>query len=469
MTQENILLTKIVADNAQFKAKISDSISAAKEFGEKVSKAFEKVKGILAGGLIGREVISTLKDGYESLDRMTASAERLGISADNFQYLEFAAKRSDVEIGSLENSIKKLRVSLADPGKANLFGQLGLSQAKLRLMDTGDALTAVYDQMKKLDEYKMIDIGTKMMGRNFQDTIALARQGVTGFKDELNSIGGPVDTSGFDALDKRVDQLSTKYDNLKKKAFLNFGGPLITAADLAMDAAGATASPIKSTGNAINSVVNAGSPRLMSAMMQGLTPMTSNQMTSGNAGQDASKAIAAASSAMFKLTDASNTASAALSGIKNTTATAKLKEDLGAGGMGGREYLSSILSPLTEVQDEQFNSLVKEIRSDLMDGVKTNSALIQSKLASLNTISQQYTGVGDGSTTNQGMLAAYELLKNDINGIKNDPGKVVVELKYDQDGIIKAFATSSGAMSIMDNAVRQATQKEAAKTMATGG
>jgi hypothetical protein len=474
MTQENILLTRIVADNAQFKAKLNDAVSAARSFGDKVSESFRKAGGILAGVAIGKEVLGTFKDGYDSIDKMTASAERLGISSKNFQYLEFAAKRSDVEIGSLEATIKKLRISLSNTSKAPLFAQLGLDQAKLKLMDTSEALSLVYDSMKNLDEYSRVNIGTKLFGKNFQDTISLARQGMKGFREDLNKLGGPVDTSGFDAVDKRVDELTTKYENFKKRLFLNYGAPLVDAANTTLDVLDG------SYGYNKDHLAQVASGRIGGEVGKNLpdasTSVFNNQHSLGDMPDVAGwmdklgASMVSLSTKVEQTGSAADVASQALLGVKDSTYMDKVKGDLGLDQVSGNQYLSSILQEQTQIQDKYFTSAAESLRHEIASGGNPNGSM-QQYLATMKNIAESYNKGpwSNDNETNSGMLAAYELLKKDVAGIRTEPVKVVIKLEYNEGGILKAFATSSGMTAVMENAVRTVSQKEASSTMASGG
>jgi hypothetical protein len=469
MTQENVLLTRIVADNAQFKARLDDAVSAARSFGNKVSESFSKAGGILAGVAIGKETLSTFKDGYDSIDKLTASAERLGISSKNFQYLEFAAKRSDVEMGSLEATIKKLRISLSDTSKSPLFSQLGLDQAKLKLMDTSEALSLIYDSMKNLDEYSRVNIGTKLFGKNFQDTISLARQGMKGFREDLNKLGGPVDTSGFDAVDKRVDELTTKYENFKRRLFLNYGAPLVDTANTALDVLDgdygynkdhlAQVSSMRIGGEVGKDLPDASTSVFNSQHSLGDMPDVAGWM--GKLGV----AMQSLSSNLDETGGAASVAAAALREMGNGEV---LNKTLGIGGQSGQEYLNSILTPQKEITDKNFTEIANEIKSLMAEGATLNGVQIQSDLASLKSIAHSYDGLQNGDS-NAGMIRAYELLQKQITDAAGARGSNELKITVDEGGMMRVFASSSGAMKIVGDVVQNIAQKEASSTMASGG
>lgn len=469
MAQENTILTHITAENAGFKAKMAESTAVAKQFGATLTESFSKARNMLAGGLVGSALLSELKESYESIDRIGTSAGKLGISTDGFQMLAYAAKRSDVEIGALENSIKKLRINLSRQGSTDALAALGLNRDSLNKMGTEQAFEVVIDKLKELDDASKIDIGTKLFGKNFQEILLLVNNDIKTLKQNFNELGGAVDLTGFDEIDRKVNDLDTKLTQMKQKFFMLFGGPLVEAASAGLDA---TQYAAKSVSGALDlkKAFSFSGGKAQDGNIFGLERLQKGdaRLSGGLAGADASSAIRQASDGLFKLVDASSALDGAFKTATASLASVDLKELLGLGGQSGKDYLSSILTPVQEIVDKDFTEIATSIRDSIQRGVPTNSVSVQSGLASLKDIARSYNGVGDGQS-NSGMLNAVDELTKKINATIVKPQQVEITLTYDQNGIIKAFAGSSDAARIVGNVVQQIAQKEAATTMATGG
>lgn len=473
MAQTSELKTIITADNSQFNAKIKESAIAAKEFGSSLTESFEKAKGLFIGGILGREALLQLREGYESIDRMVASSEKLGISSNSFQALQYAAKRTNVEMGDLDNSIKKLRLSLSRSGSEDALSSLGLSRNSLNAMGTSQAFETVITSLGKLSESAQVDIGTKLFGRNFQQILNLVHGNLQQLKQDFTDLGGPVDFSGFEEADRRVKDLDIKMEQLKQKAFLLFGAPAVGIASGVLN----TASDASSI---FGNVLNLNKAFSLPSSSGGSTSQTGNWLgldklpesflknSSNLARGDAGTSAGQAGAQVLKLADASSAAAEALKSLKQQSASMNLKDFLGLGGQGGKEYLSSILKPVTEIQDQTFTDLANEIRNNVQNGIPNNSVSTQSDLAQLKAIANSYNGIGDGQS-NSGMQNSVSELTKLVNKTVDQQQKVVIELKYDQDGIVTAVINSSTFGQVAGDIVQSVAAKEAASTIASRG
>ena len=469
MAQTSELLTLITADNSQFREKIAESAAAAKEFGNTLTESFEKAKGLLAGGIIGGEVIAQLKEGYESIDNMVASANKLGISTDGFQLLEYAAKRTNVEMGSLETSIAKMRLSLSREGSDKPLAALGLDRDSLNKMGTEQAFEEVISKLKTLDSAAQIDIGTKLFGRGFQQILNIVNGNMKEFNDNFKALGGAVPVDGFEDADKKIKDLDQSLLQLQRTMFLTFGAPAIAGlsafTNFIHESSNGLGNMMTKLDNHIQgaydpNAVRQNAPRPTDPLLAGIANATfggqkQNQdkfHTDSLSEQASVSGVSQASASMFKLVDASSAVSGAFHAAAAKFAEVDLKKFLGLDGQSGKEYLSSILKPVEQVKDKDFTDIANEIRNNVQMGIPNNSVSTQSDLAQLKAIANSYNG-GEAGTSNSGMQNAVQELTKLVNATIVKPQTVTVELKYDQNGIIKAFASSSGAMKVVGNAV----------------
>lgn len=461
------LNTDITANNEQFKKTVNDTKKVAKSLNEQLYKDLKALG-------IGATITKVFKDGYEGLDRMTASAEKLGISAQSFQFLEYAAKRSDISIDSLEMSLRKLRLSLSKAAPKNdPLAALGLSRSDLQSMNIDSAFEKVIGALQKIDQAQQIDLGTKLFGKNFQDLMELAHGDLSQLKKEFDAVGGAIDVSGYAALDKQVDDLTQSYLQLSRQFFLTFGPPVfatINAFSSAMkgisvvsngigEGATATRNLVAGQYNPNDMMFGLNDPVFMRQRRNAVAPPLA---TNSSAGASA----AAAGTSILKLADAATVATAA---FKNLGAKLNLKDFLGLTPQSGQDYLSSILTPITQVQDEYFTKAANNIRDYVASGADLQGVKVQSSLAFARSIANSYNNPGEG-LTNSGMMNAITELTNLVNKAEPKMNKdVTIKLDYDQNGIIKAVIGSDQFGNISGQIVRSITSKEAASTIATGG
>ncbi len=211
MAKTNELITTITANNKQFLQSIGQSAKAAKEFSATATTSFEKVGKALATVFVANEAASFLKEGYESLERLNESAKRVGVSAESFQFLEYAAKQADVNIGDLESTFKRLNLSIARGDKvqtiSDAFSQLGLSAKQLQALKPDEAFVKIFEAIKKLPRNQQIDIGTILGGKNFQQSLPLINEDLGKLAQRFRDLGGAVSLNGFEDLDGKVKDI----------------------------------------------------------------------------------------------------------------------------------------------------------------------------------------------------------------------------------------------------------------------
>jgi hypothetical protein len=511
MAQVDELKTLITAENRQFLATLNQSANAARNFGKNLSGSFMIARNALTGGIIGTAIISTLKKGYENIDKITASADKLRISAGNFQFLQYAAQRTDVEISSLETSLRRLSLNLSrsgsDKGVAEALQRLNLSAKELQSLGVDEALFRITSAMKEMSASDQIDIGTKLIGKNFQELTSLAAADIQKLKKDFQSIGGAIDTSGFEKLDTRVNNLSKRLNDFGSTLFQTFGDTALTVIEGIADGteriirgisdgasaferlankiapfegvnqvqalrsvSGYTASANNVVNQSSNILPNLNFSKITSAMNQFgnalvavINTISPEFAISARASEMASNASFKTSRYLEELGDSSEAAASALKKIK----TLDLKKALGLGEMEGQSYLGQILTPIKQVENKNFTDLANDIRDDIALGGDIQGARIQSGIATLQRwAADQVVQKGESKS---GMINAVKFLAEATANVKPPQQEVAISLTYDQDGIIKAFVSSPKMASITSQIVHDVAAKEAQSTIASGG
>lgn len=107
------LVGSIMIDSAEAEKSISKTGEEAKSMGEKlgdgVKKAGKWAAGITAGAIsVGAAMVAAAKDTASNMDVIDKASIRMGISAERYQELSYAAGLCGVEMSTMEKAAKKL-------------------------------------------------------------------------------------------------------------------------------------------------------------------------------------------------------------------------------------------------------------------------------------------------------------------------------------------------------------------------
>jgi hypothetical protein len=474
-------------------------------FSKKSVQSFGDIKKSLAVlGVAALGAFKFFKDGYESLDRLTASAERLGISSEGFQFLEFAAKRSDVEIGNLESSIKRLKLTIAqasrgDAGQKDALKSLGLDLSKIDTQEIENTVKEIFTKLRALSATNEdIGIGTIIFGKNYQSIRQLVLSDLDEFSRKFKALGGAIDTSGFEDIDSKMVELNTRLEQTKMQALLIFGDPLLRAVNVFFDLIERrrrdltdTFEDIANTSNTVDSTLNSGlnlPGRIIGSIAAPGELNLGRPMTSDDFGKMAFQRLVSvvekatiniagmsvaatgankASEGLLAFEGRTVTAASAIDSFRNKMEGLNFNKLLGIGNESGQDYINSALGNVEQVRDPRFDDLLNDLRLNRLEGRgfgRNNDETIIKHLAEI----ANRTTVGPGQSKS-GMIQAVELLKQQLKAATPQPQKVVIELKYEKDGIIKAFIGSSQFANVAGNVVMELAAKEAQSTIASGG
>ncbi len=463
------LKTLITADNKQFKAIVNDTISQSK----KIGAAFNNLGKGLAVAFAGIGGISLFKSMYEDLDRLTASADKLKISAESFQFLEYAARRSDIEIGTLEMGIRKLRLSLgkaaSDQGITDALKKLNLSASELKSLSIDEAYFKIAEALGQVkDSAEQARLGTVLMGKSFQEQTELVNGNIKELKKNFADIGGAANVSAFGNIDRQMDDLVTKSDIFKRNFFLAFGPSTLSLLNGLTSSVSKISNGISQGATATSQLFGGGyDPNAAPSyadLSEGINQYNRRQQ---RASAQSSMSTTGVSEATIKganqglevLAVASTAASAALRKVGESD----LKTLLGITNTSGADYLSSILTPIKQVEDSRFTEIASQLRDNIASGTTGFGANNQTLIASLKSIVQENSSGLNAGESNSGMVNALKDLQDATMNLKSSQ-KVIIELKYDQNGIITAFTSSSAFGAKAAEVVQNLASQEARAT-----
>lgn len=464
-------------------------------------------RDLLAAFSVGA-IITTFKRVVDNIDSMAATAVKLDIPIEQFQLLEYAAKRSDTGIDTLDQGLKRLRATLSQALNGNKaaiksFSDLGLSAKDLSNMNLSDAYQAV---------------AGKIAGKGTSQGQASAAIGVFGIKqgqEQLNMIRGLQEATKeykdlgigltkqeietYKVLEKQLDQTSSRIDDGLKKAVIGLtpaivamgnafgyavskGFGLITIAEGLSEGATALRNMIQGEYNPNSlAVTNPNAKMGNSDYIERYRGIKSQERaavnrrnrqigmmagtSAGDLGTSSSGALNATTGAQelaqsFK--DLSLTTKSAAEALK-TFKEGTLKSILGIKEADGKNYLSSILKPVEQIKDSDFNSIATELR-DFIEGGGKDEGFVKSRIDKLDSIATMYSKYTDpGKTTNSGMIAAVKQLKDATTNIqKKQEVNVIIKVKdnefisavVENDRFFKAVTDL--AVSAADESAREA-------------
>src|SRR5581483_936078 len=196
------LIVNLRADIAQFRTALQEASTHVKtlqsdfqDLGSRVQAEMAAVEGAV------RSVASALGVGFgvqqiesaiESTARLGEVSARLGISAESYQALAYAARQAGIDQNALNASIAFFEKSLgqAEAGigqGAKAFQQLGISQQQARELGAEPiekAIGQVVDRLNTLSDANQRAAGAQaILGRGWQTMLGVFAEGSRGFQE----------------------------------------------------------------------------------------------------------------------------------------------------------------------------------------------------------------------------------------------------------------------------------------------
>ncbi|MBR0523103.1 MAG: hypothetical protein IJJ75_07915, partial [Firmicutes bacterium] len=127
------LFGSIMVDSAEAEKSISKTGEKAEGLGTKLSSGIKTAAkwaaGITAGAMaVGGAMVAAAKDTAATADTIDKASQRMGVSAEAYQELAYAAEMSGVSVGALEKAAKKLECT-----------DLNMEEAMAQIMSIEDA------------------------------------------------------------------------------------------------------------------------------------------------------------------------------------------------------------------------------------------------------------------------------------------------------------------------------------------
>lgn len=195
-----------------------------------LGSAFAALK-VAAGAFLGLGAVQYLRGLSHEMMGMASQvshlAERVGVSTDAIQELQYAAKDSDVEVGTLTTGLRSLQVQ-AEAAKAGskesakAFAAFGISAKEAAALPIDALLERVADAFKGTDDASQkAALAQKIFGRAGGELIPLLNQGSEGLRElraEARALGGGLSEDAiatFGELEKSTKKMDFALLGLK--------------------------------------------------------------------------------------------------------------------------------------------------------------------------------------------------------------------------------------------------------------
>lgn len=168
------LVGSVMVDTADAQNSISKTGKEAEGLGNKFAKGLSTAKqwasGVVSGAMeIGKAMVSAAKDTAAEMDVIDKASIRMGVTAEQYQELAYAAGLSGVEVSNLEKAAKKLEGT------------------DLNLNDAIDQLMAIEDESERAKA--AADMFGESVAYQMTPLLKAGKEGMQGMRDEAHELG----------------------------------------------------------------------------------------------------------------------------------------------------------------------------------------------------------------------------------------------------------------------------------------
>lgn len=223
------LAVQLSVNTGRFTSGMRGAISPIKSFQSAigtVNASAASLWGALTGLAGGTALGIFIKKSLDGAEQLGVLSDRLGLSTENLQAMQLAAKQNNIDLDGLTGGLEKYNKTLAmanagAPEAIKIFKALGLDFQQLANMDTKDALGEVSEAINALGTASEKALAANLLfGKSGQKLIPLFQAG-SGAIDEaekkLQSWGltlDRIDAAKADAANDKFDELGFILDTV---------------------------------------------------------------------------------------------------------------------------------------------------------------------------------------------------------------------------------------------------------------
>jgi len=208
------LKIKIGAEDKELKQKLAQSKNRIGKFAKDMKAALGTVFGTASSLFTVAFITRSFGGLIDKMDQIGKSARALGVTAEGYQKIAYAARRANMPQDRLNMSFQRmanfLQASSQEASKqADMLGRLGLSYGGLikmkpdaQFIAIGKAIDGVANATERLS------LANKIYGRGARDVLNMVR-GYEGMAQELKSRGGIISDEDIQSAEEHKDQVET--------------------------------------------------------------------------------------------------------------------------------------------------------------------------------------------------------------------------------------------------------------------
>lgn len=216
--------------------KLQQASSNAKSFGSRAGKAFKTATLAVAGvttavGGASTALYGVAKKSADASDRIDKMSQKLGLSREAYQELDFILSQSGASVDSLKAGIKTLTNQMTEASNgteksAGYFEELGVSvtDAEGNLRSQEDVLYDVMSALQGMDnQTEKAQLATKLLGRSGADLMPLLNSeagSIEELKNKAHDLGLVMSDETVDAgveFTDTLDQLQRSFSAITTK------------------------------------------------------------------------------------------------------------------------------------------------------------------------------------------------------------------------------------------------------------
>jgi len=226
------LLVRIEGDMSGLRGALAGSQAQVSQFTGTIKSSFNTIRGAFGAIGIGigiRELFAFGKQALASAAEIGELAQQVGLSAEAFQELRFAAKQSGVEQAQLEAILKKLSISAGDAANGVKSAADAFKDMNISVLDSNGKVKANEQLILELaqgyseaeDKTKFLAHMQDVLGRNVGALIPLFQGGASALNDfakEARETGQVLSDDIVKAADDAGDALEAMFTRINNLA-----------------------------------------------------------------------------------------------------------------------------------------------------------------------------------------------------------------------------------------------------------
>lgn len=218
---------KMSLDSSGVKAGMAGAKESVQGFADKSLAKLKSVHSFLKTGLFAGLSFVGLKKMLDDMTEIKRAADRLGVSAESFQRLSFAAKQTGVDTDRLADAMKDLDVKLQDGimrggSFAELIEELGMDMGELARMKPDERILAFADAIKNASG-SLSRFGADEFGDAMFELLPLLEMGSEGILELGSSatIASAEALAAAERMSKKVDAITNQVKGFFMQAIGN--------------------------------------------------------------------------------------------------------------------------------------------------------------------------------------------------------------------------------------------------------